>query len=91
MLLLPGDMKEILLFLIPVISSSATKATATPGEEMCVNKIFVMKELIEDQRKVIDEQKTLIHEQATLIKDQRDIILDSRSQNKTGMSFFLIL
>ena len=78
-------MKGILLFLVLVVSSSAAQATA--GEETCMNKVVVMKELIDDQRKVIEEQKMLIQEQATLIKDQRDTILDSGSQNKTGRTF----
>ena len=82
------NMKEILLFLILVVSSSAAQATA--GEEMCMNQVIVIKELIDDQRKVIEEQKMLIKEQATLIKDQRDIILDSGGQNKTGKTFLLI-
>ena len=80
-------MKGILLFLVLVVSSSAAQATA--GEETCMNKVVVMKELIDDQRKVIEEQKMLIQEQATLIKDQRDTILDSGGQNKTGRTFLL--
>ena len=82
-------MKEILLFLILVVKPSSTHATA--GEEMCMNKVVVMKEVIEEQRQVIEEQKILIEEQMSLINDQRDLILDSGSQNKTGRSILLIV
>ena len=82
----PVTMKKILLFLILVVNPPDTHSTA--GENMCVNKVVVMKEVIEEQRQVIEEQKILIQEQTSLINDQRNLILHSGSQNKTGRTFY---